>query len=403
MADDASREPKRQSQAYIDLYRDDPDNPAELTPGLIDYMIHTVGPNFSAFHAQCRTAYRYYQMDFETDVPKGTREILLPTFRARLQTMQAQVSAGYVDIMVPPRRITSGGTAEKMEKFLDRARLMMERQTPTDETMLLHMALYGVAFKKLAFDYEKLYKLPEVDPEAQGPIARAYTKQVDEILERQSWTFPIVAKTLEPTEMIWDVNSHQPKWMIWKSRRPMSIIQAIFPEWDKDENAGEEYLDFYEIWTKDRVAFWCDDRYAMRPRKHDYGMIPILMATPSLPCSSNAGVKDASCTHISVCATAARVLPQRLPAMSILVSASLTRNSICVGCGLKFLPGIWIPTFLIIIYLLASGNRRDILYPLTIKDATLFLSVSHHIRQYLASLTLGISLADSVVADTLNL
>lgn len=287
MQDDRSREPRKQYQGYIDLFREDPDKPARITPGLIDYMIHTVGPKFGAFHDQCRMAYRYYQLENTIETPQGVQSITLPTFRDRVNTAVAQISAGYADIMVPPRRITSGGTAEKMEKFLHRAHAMMERQNPVDETMLIDMCLYGVAFIKVHFDIDKMYELPELPPltgnrSDRKRTAKGYTEAVDQVLDMQSGRFPVTATNIEPTEMIWDLSSPNPKWMIWKTRRPMSLVQAYFPDWGRDDEAGEEYIDFYEVWTKDQVAFWCDDRYAMEPRSHEYGMIPILMTTPAV-------------------------------------------------------------------------------------------------------------------------
>ena len=269
-------------KGYIDLFRSDPKDEDLLTKGLAEYMIHTVGTKFGSFHEQCRKAYRYYQCDFDPEAPAGSKELVLPTFRDRINTAAAQITAGFVDISVPPRRLKTRGVAERTEKFLHRAHSMLERQTPTDEELLIHMMLYGVAFKKVTFDINSYWKMPEV-PRVKNPkISKAYMDAVDDVLDRQAGKFPLKAEIIHPTEMIWDTTSDDPRWMIWKTRRPMSLVQAYFPEWGKDTQAGEAEIDIYEIWTKNQVGFWCDDKWALEPRTHEYGMIPILMATPKV-------------------------------------------------------------------------------------------------------------------------
>lgn len=273
---------KKTYRGYIDLYRSSPQDESDITPGLAEYIIGVVGPKFSQFHEQCKIAYQYYHLNFDPEMPEGSRSVRLPTFRDRINTAMAQIMAGYVDISVPPKRISSRGVAERTEKFLHRARMMLERQTPTDEIMLIDMMLYGVAFKKIAFDLESLWKLPELPKSNSRTTTRAYAKAVDDAMDAQANRFPMVARNIEPTEMIWDTASHDPRWMVWKTKRPISIVQAYFPEWGVDDDASEAEVDLYEIWTKKQVAFWCGGRWAMAPRTHEYGMIPILMATPKL-------------------------------------------------------------------------------------------------------------------------
>lgn len=281
---------QQEHSEYLELYRRDPRRQAKLTRGLIEYIVGTVGAKFDSFHEQCREAFLYYQLNYDPQAPDGSKEIILPTFRSRINTAMAQITAGYVDIAVPPRRISSSGVAEKTEKFLHRSHEMLERQTPTREKALLHMMLYGIAFVKLTFDNEMLYQLPEVPFDSNNPNAnRRYTRAVEKVMDRQAGRFPMAAKVLEPTEMIWDTASAYPQWMVWKTRRPLSVIQAFFPDWvdSETDDIGEAEIDFYEIWTPDQVGFWCDDRWAMEPRSHEYGMIPIVMAAPQLSLSND--------------------------------------------------------------------------------------------------------------------
>lgn len=280
MADD--RALKKTYKGYIDLYRSDPKDENLLTKGLAEYIINTVGNKFGSFHEQCREAYRYYQCLYDPDVPQGATEIVLSTFRDRVNTAVAQISAGYKDISVPPKRLSSRGVAERTEKFLHRADAAMERRNPTDEELLIDMMLYGIGFVKVEFDINSYWKLPELPRSKNATTSKAYMDAVDEVLDRQAGSFPIRAKIIHPTEMIWDSVSYDPRWMVWKTRRPASEIQAYYPDWSQDTQSGEEVLDFYEIWTKNQVAFWCDNKWAMEPRTHEYGMIPILMATPVL-------------------------------------------------------------------------------------------------------------------------
>lgn len=282
MPDRTDNQIRKAYRGYLDLYRSAPKDENPITEGLVDYIINVVGPKFSGFHQQCKIAYQYYQLNFDPVMPEGSRPVRLPTFRDRINTAMAQIMAGYVDISVPPKRITSRGVAERTEKFLHRARLMLERQSQTDEVMLIHMMLYGVAFKKVTFDLESLWKLPEVPNSTSKTVTRAYARAVDEAMDAQSNRFPMVARTINPTEMIWDMAGPDPRWMVWKTKRPMSLIQAYFPEWHTDDETSEHEMELYEIWTKNQVAFWCDNKWAMAPRTHEYGMIPILMAQPVL-------------------------------------------------------------------------------------------------------------------------
>lgn len=272
----------QQQRDYIQLYRSDAENAAEITEALVRYLIDVLAPKFGNFHEQCRKAFQYYQGEFDPRMPQGSRAVRLPTFRDRINTAMAQITAGYVDISVPPRRISSRGTAERTEKFLTRARAMMEKQTATDEEMLLHMMLYGVAFKKLAFDVGSMVQLPELPERNSARATKAYMDAVDLAMDSQSGRLPITAKVITPTEMIWDLADPNPRWMVWRTKRPTTLIHAYFPEWAAEEEAGEQNLDLYEIWTKDYVAFWCADKWARVPQKHEYGMIPILMAQPKL-------------------------------------------------------------------------------------------------------------------------
>ena len=273
-----------QERQLAETYRADPGDGIDMTIEWAQDRLSEGRMLFSEFHQQCDLADRYYDVKFTLRIDEDIDPIPLPTLRTSTNLAMAQLIAGDQDIGYPPRHRSTQEIAERVETFLEHNRRALDTRYPTDEQMLIQALLYGVGFKKLEVNIEAVRNLPSFDPEKDTPASRkAHTEAVDAEFERTRTVYPFHAAWIDPREMMWDFASYEPKWMIWTHKIEASWVQGHFPDWYQDDSQPTTaYVELTEIWTKNQVAYYADERWVMPPMFHPYGMIPILMYQPVL-------------------------------------------------------------------------------------------------------------------------
>ncbi len=266
-------------QGVIDFYRSAPDDEPAISLVWARNRISEAQSVFGQFRRQCDEADRFYDVEFDFSVPKGASKVKLPTFRVSIDTAASQLSSGFLDITVAPRRLGFEGSAEKMERFLHNAHVGLNNRYPLFNRLILHLLKYGVAFRKIEVDTDQYWHLPEYDP-AKGDTAaarREYRQGIEEILDRQDSQFPFRAELVDPREVVWDTASSEPRWFMVTKPVDARWLQANYPDWKSDKGFTDGTVQLTEIWTHNQVAYIAEDIWVMRPRRHRYGMIPVVM------------------------------------------------------------------------------------------------------------------------------
>ena len=270
-------------RSMVALLRSRPRNEPSLNLNWVRTQLVQGSSIFGTFRSQCDTADRFYDVRFDVQVPDGVQTTRAPTLRASVNSAMATLMAGHIEINVPPPRADQKAKAEKIERFLTHARDMLDDLFPSDQLLVQHMALYGIAFRKIELNFDAFHEIPEYDPASNKRRGRrSYFKKLDQVIEDNPQNFPFRSSWIDPREMIWDMSSSTPRWMIWTRKVDARWIQAHFPGWRTRNHTGEVEVEFSEIWTQSQVAFFADNEWVMKPRTHSYGMIPIIMFDPGL-------------------------------------------------------------------------------------------------------------------------
>jgi len=234
---------------------------------------------FNKFYRQCREADTYYNGEFNFDTPQGGTMLRLGTFRSVVKTGVDHVAPSFMDVTVPARSPRASAAAERAEKFLTGANHMSEMSNPTKREVVKHQFLYGVAWKKIEFTGHQWADFPS--PPAEGEKEEAYRDKIEDLLSERDFSFPFSAETVNPQEMVWDLsNPFNPSFVIRFYRVRAEWIRAHFPEWESKRGAITGYVPFFEVWTKDSVAYVADNVWAMKPRNHSYGRLPYVQYFP---------------------------------------------------------------------------------------------------------------------------
>lgn len=234
---------------------------------------------FNKFYRQCREADSYYNGEFDFDVPDGGTMLRLGTFRSVVKTGIDHIAPSFMDVSVPPRSARAAAAAELAEKFLIGSNHMSETSYPTRREAVKHQFLYGVSWKKVEFAGSEWADFPE--PPQEDDNEETYRQIIEDILARRDFCFPFTATVINPQEMVWDMTSpFNPKWVIRFYKVRAEWIRAHFPDWEHIRGKISGEVSFYEVWTKDEVAYVADDKWAMSPRKHSYGIIPYTQYWP---------------------------------------------------------------------------------------------------------------------------
>lgn len=228
---------------------------------------------FNKFHRQCKEADTYYNGEFDFDVPDGGTMLRLGTFRSVVKTGIDHIAPSFMDVSVPPRSSRASAAAELAEKFLVGANHMSEISYPTKREVVKHQFLYGVAWKKVEFAGSEWSDFPE--PPQEGDNEETYRQIIEDILASRDFCFPFTSTVVNPQEIVWDMtNPHNPHWVIRFYKVRAEWVRAHFPGWEQVRGKIVGDVSFYEVWTKDEVGYVADNRWAMSPRKHSYGLIP---------------------------------------------------------------------------------------------------------------------------------
>lgn len=234
---------------------------------------------FGGFYRNCDEADDYYDGEYPMDVPDGGSDIRLRDIKASINIATAQLTHGGIDIGVPPRGPQGDADAERVERYLENTHAGLELRCPTDEQTLMATALYGIAWKKITANIEALANIPSFQGDDHDRGARrAYANALTEEMERVGAEFPFVSDWIDPREMSWDFASHNPRWVMWTHRVDATWIAGTFPEWrpSDDATAGAQYIEMTEVWTKNQVAYFADDKFVMSPRFHPLGRVPFV-------------------------------------------------------------------------------------------------------------------------------
>ena len=234
---------------------------------------------FNKFYVQCKEADTFYNGEFDFDVPEGGTMLRLGTFRSVVKTGVDHIAPSFMDVSVPPRSARAAADAEQTEKFLVGANHMAEMLHPVRREVVKHMFMYGVAWRKVEFAGTEWSDFPE--PPEDGDNEETYRQIIEDVLASRDFCFPFVQSPINPQELIWDLSDHNnPKWVIRRRNVRAEWVLGHFPEWKSRRGKISGEVPFYEVWTKDEVAYVADEVWAMPPRKHSYGMIPYIQHNP---------------------------------------------------------------------------------------------------------------------------
>ena len=233
--------------------------------------------NFRRFWANCRRSDEYYLGDFSFPVTENGTSVRLGTAQSVIDSMVTHVTPQFVDITVPAPGPRGQARAERQEKFLRGANHMLEQRRPTRRITAQHMALYGVAWEKTEFAANRWTDFPEI-PHDEDFSEEEYRAELQEVLKKRNVDFPFITSGLNPQTMIWDVNNgDDPRWAIHFYETDAYWVKAHFDGW---EGPGNGKVEFIEIWTREQVGYLADRKWALRPRSHGYGVLPLTMYWP---------------------------------------------------------------------------------------------------------------------------
>jgi len=231
---------------------------------------------FMKFRARCRQADTFMLGDFAFEVPVGGTKIHLGTAESIVNTLVSHVSPQHLDISVPPPSRKAQARAEIMEKYLIGAHHMIEQNTPMRREIVKHQGLYGIGWVKIEFEGSEWGDFPP--PPEDEELSREYREDLERFLEERNIKWPIVAEVVNPQELIWDTESHTPRWLIRVTQIESTWVKAHFPDWPLQP--GKDMVPFWECWTGTHVAYVADSVWAMPPRKHGYLVMPYVPFRP---------------------------------------------------------------------------------------------------------------------------
>jgi hypothetical protein len=234
---------------------------------------------FSKFYRQCQEADTFYNGEFDFDVPEGGTHLRLGTYRSVVKTGVDHIAPSFIDVSVPPRSSRAAADAEQTEKFLVGANHMAEMIHPSRREIVKHQFMYGVAWRKVEFAGTEWADFPE--PPKEGDNEETYRQIIEDVLSSRDFSFPFIQAPVNPQELIWDLADHNnPKWIIRRRKVRAEWVRGHFPDWERRRGKISGDVPFYEVWTKDEVAYVADEHWAMPPRRHSYGMIPFIQHNP---------------------------------------------------------------------------------------------------------------------------
>lgn len=254
------------------------DDEPVLTPNWVRGHLAPGGSRgrFTRFYQQCREADRFYLGDFEFSVPEGGSRVRLGTFQSVIDAGVAHLAPSHIDIDVPQPSPRGKARAELIEKFLSGAHHILEQKTPVKRELIKHQFLYGCAWGKYEFEGSQWAEFPE--PPEEGEDDSEYKQELEEALSKRHIAFPIIAESVNPQEMVWDINSIRPRWVIRVRRADAAWVGSHFPNWKRSHVSG--MVEFVEVWTDKQVAYMADNVWAMPPRRHGYGRNPYVFFDP---------------------------------------------------------------------------------------------------------------------------
>ena len=248
---------------------------------------------FTKFWKNCQEADKFYLSEYQISVPEGGNMIPLGSFKAIIDTVTNWVAPLSLDINVPPETLRARGRAERKEKWLTAANTNTEEKTPTKRTLVKMQGMYGIAWGKYEFEPSTWGGMPEAPgPDATPREETVFRLAVREWREKRNNSWPLIAEAVNPQQMIWDINSRRPTWVLRFYKLPSSHVKAMFPNWKKDESLPDGNVDFWEIWSDTHVMYMADGSDVLTHMRHAYGRLPYVQFWPQMGLSTTGNNPD---------------------------------------------------------------------------------------------------------------
>ena len=230
---------------------------------------------FSGLHRQCLEAENYYFLRFPIAHPKDVEPIVPATARAIVNVGTDHVDVNNLAIDVPLASPRAAARAERIQKFL--IGTWMQTKEPVLRTSVRHAFLYGIAWRKRMFAPEMWPDAPKFDDYAS---TGDYHEALSTFMDKRALTYPIVAKNVNPKNLIWDDSRAGRKWVIEFYERGTKDIAQRYPEWIP-KTSGKRLSDWTEYWDDTWCMYIADNEAVWGPYRHGYGFIPYVPLIPN--------------------------------------------------------------------------------------------------------------------------
>lgn len=268
------------SEESIEFYRAEPGDEPRLSLNWMQHRKADGNTIWGLFRQQADEADRYYNVAYDIDVPDGATKLLLPTFQVSVDKAKARLQSGYIDINVPIRNIGQEQVAEKNERFLHNAVTTLEQLYPVKSRLIAGIIKYGVIGLQLSIDTDQWWHLPryeqgvdETDSQFTARVRAAW----EELEKRRSTQFPFKWSLIDPRNLIWDLQSETPRWVMATKKVDARYLKANNPTWRTSNSYVAGEVEVTEVWTKTQYAMMAEDVWVVEPRRHTYGMIPVVI------------------------------------------------------------------------------------------------------------------------------
>jgi hypothetical protein len=274
-------------QQEIRLAGDTVRNPNPPTYEQIKALVETYSVYYRAFHAQCAEEDDYYHLRKLPSFPQNfpVPPVMPATARAIVDVATDHVDVKNISIDVPSTA-RSTARAEKIARFLQGAWLSIKE--PVLRTASKHGFQYGIAFVHPRTKMEDWNDSPQMEDygntDADGQFVmtdiEGFKKASTEFSERRKIMFPLVARNIDPQEMLWDDSVSGTKWAIRTFQASVGEINAMFPHWTYQKDSGSA-AQWTEYWDDTWYVYMADDEFLFEPRRHGFGFMPFKIMKPA--------------------------------------------------------------------------------------------------------------------------
>ncbi|MCX6023256.1 MAG: hypothetical protein NTZ05_16325 [Chloroflexi bacterium] len=225
---------------------------------------------FAGLHEHMEREDRYFRGEWVSDVrnvPKDMEGLLPPLPSALISDAVDNVVASgpQVTVLAPPvrdaRRRAAQERVERVQRAVNAFWQQAERRAGLSplRDLTTNVFLRGAGFLFFAPDLRFGAERPV---RAAGESKAAHRERVRRWEGEQHNAFPFVLRSVDPLNMLWDLDGAEPAWVIEEFERDAEAVAERYPHWrrpDRDRRGGRLGQQTPVRWT----AYWSADWYAL--------------------------------------------------------------------------------------------------------------------------------------------